>query len=369
MPTSPSLPVLPVPHARALAALQDPDGDIAELAVAIEGDPALTMAVLRAANSAASAPVNRVDRAERAIMRIGFNATRRIVTGAVVGSSFGDIERAGIDSDELWRHTVACAIVTEQALRSQEASSAGFPAGLLHDIGRIAMAQSAPELYVQVLTLSRQGADVRDAEVGVFGYDHQQFGADIAREWQIPDGIVEAIADHHGGLSGPLSRAVRKSRVLVHALGYGDGVSEPRPLADGEPKLNRDGQLLLSSIGGVEALRTRVDWFRNAMAGAEAARRLPRTHSRRSSSGCRLQARGWSEPADATVRPASIVAIQPAREPMQRSRTGDGAWSARVDHEAWSADGPLVGQGVAGGHGAAATAAAGAAIHPRRQRR
>ena len=54
MPTSPSLPVLPVPHARALAALQDPDGDIAELAVAIEGDPALTMAVLRAANSAAS---------------------------------------------------------------------------------------------------------------------------------------------------------------------------------------------------------------------------------------------------------------------------------------------------------------------------
>ena len=271
MPTSPTLPVLPVPQVRALAALQDPDGDIAELAMAVEADPALTMAVLRAANSATSAPVNRVDRAERAIMRIGFNATRRIVTGAVVGSSFADIERAGIDADELWRHTVACAIVVEQAFRREEASSAGFPAGLLHDIGRMAMAQSEPELYARALALSRQGADLRDAEAGVFGYDHQDFGADIAREWQIPDEIVEAIADHHGGLSGPLSLAVRKSRMLVHALGYGDGVSEPLSLADGEPKLKRDGQLMLSSIGGAEALHTRVDWFRNAIAGAEAA--------------------------------------------------------------------------------------------------
>lgn len=271
MPTSLTLPVLPVPHARALAALQDPDGDIAELAMAVEADPALTMAVLRAANSAASAPVNRVDRAERAIMRIGFNRTHRIVTGAVLGSSFANIERAGIDADELWRHTIACAIVVEQAFRQEEARSAGFPAGLLHDIGRMAMAQGAPELYTRVLVLSRQGADLRDAETGVFGYDHQQFGADIAREWQIPDEVVEAIGDHHGGLSGPLARAVRKSRVLIHALGYGDGVSEPRLLTDGEPKLNRDGLLMLSSIGGAQALSTRVDWFRNAIAGAEAA--------------------------------------------------------------------------------------------------
>ncbi len=58
--------------------------------------------------------------------------------------------------------------------------------------------------------------------------------------------------------------------MLVHALGYGDGVSEPRPLTDSEPNLNRDGLLMLSSIGGAVALRTRVDWFRNAIGGAEA---------------------------------------------------------------------------------------------------
>ncbi len=271
MPTPLALPVLPAPHARALAVLQDPDGDIGELASVIEADPALTVAVLRAANSAASAPINRVDRAERAIMRIGLDATRRIVTGAVVGSSFGNIKLAGIDADELWRHSVACAIVTEQVIRREEASSAGFPAGLLHDIGRMAMAQSAPQRYSQVLTMGRQGADLRDAEVSVFGHDHQDFGADIAREWKIPDDIVEAIADHHGGLSGPFSRAVRRSRLLIHTLGYGDGVSEPLPLPDDVPDLDRDAKLLLSSIGGAEALRTRVDWFRNAMGGAEAA--------------------------------------------------------------------------------------------------
>ena len=68
MPDPQSLPVLPAAHARALAALRDEDVAITEVAAIVEIDPALTAAVLRAANprprrrSTASPPRSRASR-------------------------------------------------------------------------------------------------------------------------------------------------------------------------------------------------------------------------------------------------------------------------------------------------------------------
>lgn len=262
-----SLPVLPGPHARALSLLQQSDVDISDVADVVEADPALTTSVLRAANSAASAPANEVNNAARAIMRIGFDATRRIVTAAVVGSSFGDIQRAGLDVDQLWQHLIACAIAADRAMPSDSAHASGFSAGLLHDLGRMAMAQSEPERYAEVVALTKQGADPREAESRVFGYDHQEFGAGVAEQWKLPADITEAVGDHHGNASGAVARAVRSSRRLVLALGYGDGL---RDAPSGDRPLGREETRLLSSIGGAAALRNRVEWWQHTVHGAAA---------------------------------------------------------------------------------------------------
>jgi DNA-binding NarL/FixJ family response regulator len=108
------LPVLPGAQAHALALVHDPSVDIAAIAAVVESDPAMTTALLRAANSAASAPINRVTAAERAVTRIGLRGTQRIVAGTVLHSSFGDLERAGIDLDELWRHLLGCALLANR---------------------------------------------------------------------------------------------------------------------------------------------------------------------------------------------------------------------------------------------------------------
>ena len=83
--------------------------------------------------------------------------------------------------------------------------------------------------------------------------------------------IVEAIGDHHEGTASPLALAVHNARNLAHALGYGDGLIEGHEVHEGEPDLNRDEKLLLSSVGGVESLHNRVDWFKNALTGKAAA--------------------------------------------------------------------------------------------------
>lgn len=266
-----ALPVLPAPHAKALQLLEDRNAEVGELAETVSADPALTTAVLRAANSAASAPVNRVTEADQAIMRIGFDATRRLVAGTVVGTTFKDIREAGIDTEQLWDHLIACAILTDQALRSDSSARGGFAAGMLHDLGRMAMAQAEPERYAQVVTLARQGADARSIEIDVFGYDHQEFGQRIAEAWNLPTEIIEAVGDHHEGGRSSLARAVRDSRWLSLRVGIGDGLCEASVFPEANLELRREEKLLLSGVGGEEALHNRVAWFRHAVAGQSQA--------------------------------------------------------------------------------------------------
>ena len=266
-----ALPVLPVPHARALSLLEDPELEVAELAETVTSDPALTTAVLRAANSAASAPVNRVIDADQAIMRIGLDSTRRLVAGTVVGTTFNDIRRSGINTDQLWGHLIACGILTDQALRSDKDTRGAFSAGLLHDLGRMAMAQSEPERYGKVVSLVAEGADARSIEIDVFGYDHQEYGQRIAEAWKLPEEIIEAVGDHHEGGRSKLARSVRNSRWLAVRVGFGDGLCEASAFPESVLELGREEKMLLSAIGGEEALHNRVEWFRHAVAGSDAA--------------------------------------------------------------------------------------------------
>jgi HD-like signal output (HDOD) protein len=135
----------------------------------------MTSAVLRAANSAASAPVNWVDSADRVIVRIGLDTTRRIVTGMVLVSSFSELQKSGLDIDHLWGYAMS---FTDQEQRASSGGSGGFTAGLLHDIDRMAMVQGELELYAEVMRLVHgEGADTCEVEFQVLGYDHQESGA------------------------------------------------------------------------------------------------------------------------------------------------------------------------------------------------
>ena len=103
------LPPLSAAHGRALTLLSDPDAEVGDFTSVVESDPALTAAILRAANSAASAPVDHIEVVDVAVIRMGLSLTRRLIVSAVASNAFGELERAGIDEGETWRHLVATA--------------------------------------------------------------------------------------------------------------------------------------------------------------------------------------------------------------------------------------------------------------------
>ena len=260
MPAIPlSLPPLPAAQAQAVTLLSDPDAEPSDLAEAVALDPSLTSAVLRGANSAASAPITPVTSVDVGVIRLGTAEVRRIVAAGVLGGSFEGLEEAHIDAGDLWRYLITTSLLCEH-IAPPALSRPAFTAGMLHDLGRLAMVSTQPEAYAEVVTMVHEGADARYAESEVFGIDHVAWGAQVAEAWKFAPMLIDAIAHHHDG-GNPLADTVRQSIRVAEALGLGDGVQLPVEveLDEGSPEAAIIGRF------GVEALTDRVDWFREAL--------------------------------------------------------------------------------------------------------
>ncbi len=261
------VPPLPGTHARALALLVDADAGLSEVAAIIEADPGLTASMLRAANSAASAANTPIVRVADALVRIGFRNARSLVVAALLRSQAGSLDGAGIDLGAFWDHLLATGLIAVAAAPPGEGRAAAFTAGMLHDIGRLAMAAVAPAEYHRVVALAHQGVPTMEAEREVFGTDHLETGLVAAGSWSLPAELTAAITSHHGPCEEPTVAAVVAGRRIAALLGYGDGVLPARHPGLTE-EAGPDDTRILATLGGPEALARRVAWFRNALVGA-----------------------------------------------------------------------------------------------------
>lgn len=266
LPLPPELPILPGPRERALVLLMNPDADLSAFTSVVEGDPSLTAGVLRAANSAMSWPTRPIRTASEAVIRLGATAVRHLITATLVRSQFASLEASNLDTDELWRHLLGAALLCEaQAKADGESRSVYFTAGLLHDLGRLAMAAQAPSRYREVVFEVQAGADANDVERFIFGTDHAEFGLRICERWRLPDEVAEAVALHHSppgeagdALTG-LSAALATAREVMRGLEIGDGVQRP-----GDPRPEAAEHPLVLSLGGAQRFTTSIRWFREA---------------------------------------------------------------------------------------------------------
>lgn len=265
MTSSIEIPTLPVARVRALALVANVAPSYDDLCGVVDADPALTVALLRAANSAASAPVDRVRTTRVAIVRVGMKEARRVIMGVALSNSFQRLCRSEIDEDEIWRHLIATAVLADAIAWGDVRHSEAFTAGLLHDVGRLALATAEPDRYAQVVKFTQRGVPASEAERAVFGMDHVEWGESLARLWGFPEDIVAAIADHHVGGQQGISWVVTRAREMSAGLGIGDGVVGPVPL---DPGSEAAMMPVIEDLGGGEAVLQRVAWYQGALAVA-----------------------------------------------------------------------------------------------------
>lgn len=218
MPSLDKVPPLPGAVLELLRSLNDEDINTAGLAKKIGQDPALSARVLKVVNSPFYGLAGQVSSLPEAVMVLGFSSVRNLAMAASLTGGFPMHAQGGADPRRLWRHSFCCAL-SAQALAppARVDAEAAFTAGLLHDIGRVALLAAFPERFAAVLEAHKQeGVDFNAAELAVLGFSHAAFGARLLERWRLPATLVHAVEFHHQPDTEPTSRLTDLVNVADH---------------------------------------------------------------------------------------------------------------------------------------------------------
>jgi len=115
--------------------------------------------------------------------------------------TFGSLDEEGAFDQELfWKHSIAVAHLAKKIARDFRIRTHGeeFTAGLLHDSGKIIIAQYFEETLTDMhVAMEQRGIPIYEAEEQVLGLSHMDIGAWLADKWKIPEHLTETIRYHH----------------------------------------------------------------------------------------------------------------------------------------------------------------------------
>ena len=197
-----SLPSLPSLYLEMTTALRAADPSPARIAGIIAQDMGMTAKILQLANSARSGIRGEVTQAQQAVMLLGLDTVQALVLSLGVFSSFGQRIMGHCAMEALWQDSSLTSLYSRAIARAEgvELSAMGsfLSAGLLHDIGKLIIASSDPELYRTILeTVRATGKAVWEVEQELLGCTHAEIGAYLLGIWGLPVQIVEAVAWHN----------------------------------------------------------------------------------------------------------------------------------------------------------------------------
>ncbi len=247
-----SMPPLPDVASRVLMIVREPDYSLDELVAVVRTDPTLTGRILKLCNSSLFGLQKEIRSVSDAVAYIGARSLVKLVLVTCTGSYFRGLpDNAYADPSQLWQHTLACATachsLAEHCGYGQPA--AAFTAGILHDIGRIALIVALePHVLQQAsIELMDPAADMLEIERRLFGIDHAAASAVVCEAWGLPDELRRAVRDHHDESA---FSADEKLAALLHVAGelaMAMGLSEPQPARNHEPSPSAMRRLCLFS--------------------------------------------------------------------------------------------------------------------------
>lgn len=190
---------LPDVYLRLKAVVDDPDSNLADVADVVSNDPALTARLLRLVNSAYFGLATEIDTVSRAISLLGTQEVHDLALAVSVADTVGGLHDGVMDMHRFWHRSVASAIASRElaSMCNVLDSERLFVCGLLHDIGHLFMYQvAAPQVHQARELASRERIPLYKAERAVLGIDYARVGADLMRNWQLPQSLWEPTEFH-----------------------------------------------------------------------------------------------------------------------------------------------------------------------------
>jgi putative nucleotidyltransferase with HDIG domain len=219
-----NLPPFPAVALRLLRLIDKDEFGIQKLTNLIRADVALSTEILTIANSALFAFRTEITSILQATVLLGLQRVKSLAV--TVGMRVYLTDSMKIPALlACWRHSLACALLAEElAVGNFMDKDSLYTAGLIHDIGRLALAVIQPAQYAHFLTHTEEcPCDVLNQERELFGIDHCQAGLWLVEAWKLPRSFAEVTARHHGepkNGESDILRLVRHACRLADTLGF-----------------------------------------------------------------------------------------------------------------------------------------------------
>jgi HD-like signal output (HDOD) protein len=223
------LPPFPAIATKLLRLFAHDEVEVGDVVVLIRADAAFSSELLRVANSPIYGLRSQVSSLQHAVMIMGFDTVRSFA----MTISMKNFLRPAIRIDVLrrvWRHSLACALVCEELATlcwksgDRTTRDRAYTAGLLHDLGRLALLVKYPQEYANLLAVVAENPfDMLETERALFDVDHCEAGGWLARTWTFPVEVAEVASRHHEAVSKgevDIVNLVRIGVLLTDWLGF-----------------------------------------------------------------------------------------------------------------------------------------------------
>jgi len=172
-----------------------------DLVAVIEKDPVMTMKILRIINSAYYSLPNKIATVNQSVVYLGLNTVKNLALAFAAVGALPKRNPHNFDVQKYLVHSLSTACLARQLANLLDTDldpSDAYIAGLLHDFGKVVLAQYMAPEYRDILSLvAEQAVPLDAAEREIIGADHALVGAMLAQRWQFPYELVQCIADHH----------------------------------------------------------------------------------------------------------------------------------------------------------------------------
>ena len=200
---SAQLPTLPIVAFKLIELSRSPDTGIAEIVATIKSDPAIVARLLKAANSSLFGQSSKVKSIDQAVVLLGTTA----VTALALGFSLVDTSLCqgplGEAYTSYWLQSTVHATTAKMLAKRNRAANQEdlFLAGLLLDLGRLAMLKTISKEYQPVIiAASQQQCPLVEMEKQILGISHVEVGIELMRRWGMPDELMKMARWHHESL-------------------------------------------------------------------------------------------------------------------------------------------------------------------------
>ncbi len=197
-----TMPILPSLYSRIMAELRSQDASTAGVGDIISQDMGMTAKVLQLVNSSFFGMPRHVASPSEAVVLLGIDVVKTLILGIEVFSEYRQSTLSIIPVSKVYEHCVKTSVIAKKIAqmekKDKEIADNAMIAGLLHDLGRLLLAENFPEDYQEVMALVKEKrCQFYEAELEVLGVTHAEIGGYLLSLWGLPDNIIEGVTFHH----------------------------------------------------------------------------------------------------------------------------------------------------------------------------